>query len=45
VANYFILITERGWKTASLMAAFIIPFAFFAGAVLNWTLRGLGVAL
>jgi ferrous iron transport protein B len=45
VANYFIMIKERGWKTASLMAAFIIPFAFFAGAVLNWTLRGLGVAL
>lgn len=45
VANYFIMIKERGWKTASLMAAFIIPFAFFAGAILNWTLRGLGVAL
>jgi hypothetical protein len=27
------------------LAAFILPFAFAVGAVLNWALRGLGVVL
>jgi ferrous iron transport protein B len=45
VANYFIMIKERGLKTATLMAAFIVPFAFAAGGILNWSLRALGVVL
>jgi ferrous iron transport protein B len=45
VANYFIMIKERGLKTATLMGAFIFPFAFLVGGILNWTLRRLGVFL
>jgi len=45
VANYFIMIKERGWKTATAMIAFIFPFAAVVGGALNWTLRALGVSL
>ncbi len=45
IANFFIIIKERGLKTALAMTGFIFPFAFFVGGVLNWVLRGLGVAL
>ncbi len=45
VANFFMMIKERGWKTAVAMAAFIIPFAFGVGGVLNWALKTLHVAL
>ena len=45
VANFFVMIKERGIKTALAMVAFIVPFAFAVGAVLNGVLRGLGVHL
>jgi len=45
VANFFIIIKERGLKTALAMSAFIFPFAFAVGAALNYILRGLGVSL
>jgi ferrous iron transport protein B len=45
VANYFIMIKERGWKVASAMAAFIVPFACAVGGALNWGLRALRVTL
>ena len=43
VANFMIMIKERGWKTAVAMAAFIVPIAFVVGGLLNWSLRALGV--
>ncbi len=43
VANMFIIIKERGLVTALLITAFIFPFALFAGGVLNFVLRFLGV--
>ncbi|MFQ5604896.1 MAG: ferrous iron transport protein B [bacterium] len=38
IANFFVIIKERGWKTAVAITLFIIPFAFFVGGILNWIL-------
>ncbi|MFQ5751707.1 MAG: ferrous iron transport protein B, partial [bacterium] len=35
IANFFVIIKERGWKTALAITLFIIPFAFFVGSLLN----------
>ena len=43
VANFFIMIKERGLKTALLMVTFIFAFAFLFGAVFNFALRYLEV--
>lgn len=43
IANFFIIIKELGLKAAFLMSAFIFPFAFFVGGVLNLVLRGFHV--
>jgi ferrous iron transport protein B len=45
IANFFIIIKERGLKAALWMSAFIFPFAFFVGWVVNMMLRGLNVGL
>lgn len=39
IANLFVIIKERGPKTALAMVAFIFPFAVFVGGILNWVLR------
>jgi ferrous iron transport protein B len=41
VANLFMIVKERGLRTALAMAAFIVPFAFAVGGALNLLLRGL----
>ncbi len=41
VANFFMIIKERGIKTALGMVLFIIPFAIAVGGALNLLLRGL----
>jgi ferrous iron transport protein B len=43
VANFLIMIKERGLKTGVLMAAFILPFAFLAGAAVNLLMSIFGV--
>jgi ferrous iron transport protein B len=45
IANFFMMVKERGVATATAMVAFIIPFAFLVGAVVNLALRALGWAL
>jgi ferrous iron transport protein B len=35
IANFFMILKERGWKTGLGMAAFILPFSFGVGAALN----------
>ena len=42
VANFFVMVKERGMKTALAITAFVVPFAFFVGGVLNFVLKGLG---
>ena len=36
VANFFMIVRERGWKTALAIAGFITPFAIAAGALVRW---------
>jgi len=40
-----VTLKERGWKTALAIMAFIFPFAFLVGGLLNWLLVVLGVKL
>lgn len=39
IANVFMIVKERGAKTALWMTAFIFPFAFVVGGVLNQIMR------
>jgi ferrous iron transport protein B len=43
IANFFMMVKERGWRTGLAIAAFIFPFAMAVGMVLNAVLRALGV--
>jgi ferrous iron transport protein B len=42
IANFFVIIKERGIKAAMAIALFIFPFAFFIGGMINFLLRLLG---
>jgi len=35
IANFFMIVKERGWKTGAGMVAFILPFSVAVGAALN----------
>ncbi len=35
IANFFMILKERGWRTGTAMMAFILPFAFGVGAAVN----------
>jgi ferrous iron transport protein B len=39
IANFFMILKERGWKTGVAMMAFILPFSFGVGAGLNQLMR------
>ncbi len=41
IANFFMILKERGWKTGFSMMAFILPFAFGTGALINQLMRWL----
>jgi len=43
IANFFVIIKELGLKAAAAMAAFIFPFAFLIGGLVNLVLRQLNV--
>jgi len=45
LANFFMIIKERGLAQALAIAGFIFPFAFLMGGVLNYLLRALGATL
>ncbi|WP_422447894.1 nucleoside recognition domain-containing protein [Thermoanaerobacterium sp. DL9XJH110] len=45
IAQFSIMVKERGIKTTLAIVAFIFPFAFFAGFFLNRILTALGVVL
>jgi ferrous iron transport protein B len=45
IANFFMMVKERGMKAALYMVAFIFPFAFAVGGALNWVLRTFKVSL
>jgi ferrous iron transport protein B len=39
IANFFMILKERGWRTGLAMMAFIMPFAFGTGALVNQLMR------
>ena len=39
IANFFMLLKERGWKTGVAIAAFILPFAVGVGGLVNLLMR------
>jgi ferrous iron transport protein B len=41
IANFFMIVKERGWKTATAIAAFILPFTLAVGGLLNAILRSI----
>ncbi len=45
IAQFSVMLKERGWKTAVAIGLFIFPFAFAVGFLLNTVLTGLGVQL
>jgi ferrous iron transport protein B len=45
IAQFSVMLKERGIKTALAIALFILPFAFFVGFILNLVLTTLGVSL
>jgi ferrous iron transport protein B len=45
IANFLVILKERGKKAGFAIAGFILLFAFGFGAILNFTLRALGVTL
>jgi ferrous iron transport protein B len=45
LANFFMIIKERGLKTAIVIAVIVFPMAFLEGGALNWILTSLRVRL
>jgi ferrous iron transport protein B len=39
IANFFMILKERGWKTGVAIGAFILPFSFGVGALVNQLMR------
>jgi ferrous iron transport protein B len=39
IANFFMILKERGWKTGVAIAAFILPFSMAMGAAVNVLMR------
>lgn len=45
LANFLMIVKERGWKQAVAMALFIFPFAILVGGGVNFILRWAGMRL
>ncbi len=43
LANFFMIVKERGMKTALGIVAVVFPFAFLGGGLLNWILKTFNV--
>jgi ferrous iron transport protein B len=39
IANFLVIVKERGWRTGLAVASFVFPFALGIGAALNAVLR------
>ncbi|MFB6286018.1 MAG: ferrous iron transport protein B [Candidatus Bipolaricaulia bacterium] len=42
IANLLVIIKERGWRIATGIVVFVIPYAALTGALLNWIVRAFG---
>ena len=45
IAQFSVTIKERGWKAALGISAFVFPFAFLIGGLVNWMLNISGIIL
>jgi ferrous iron transport protein B len=45
IANFFVMVKERGLKTGIAIASFIFPFALAVGTALHWLLRAFPIPL
>ncbi|TNF45366.1 ferrous iron transport protein B [bacterium] len=45
IAQFLVMMKERGWKVAVLVAAFVFPFAFLVGGTVNFLLNAFGIKL
>lgn len=45
IAQFIVMVKERGFKTAAIISGFIFPFAFLCGYILNKILTLLGIRL
>ncbi len=45
VAQFLVMMKERGWKVAMTVSAFVFPFAFVVGGTVNFMLNLLGIEL
>ena len=45
IANFFVIVKERGWRIGLAIAAFVFPFALAVGAALNSVLRAIPALL
>ncbi len=43
IANLLMIAKEYGLRTALAVAAFVFPFAFLVGGLLNWFLKSLNI--
>lgn len=39
IAQFLVMLKERGWRMATMVAVFVFPFAFLVGGVVNWLLN------
>ena len=45
IAQFLVMLKERGWRMATAVAVFVFPFAFIVGGAVNWLLNSLGINL
>jgi ferrous iron transport protein B len=45
IANFFVIIKERGWKMALIISSVVIFIALLMGGVVNWGLQTFAVRL
>jgi len=45
IAQFLVMLKERGWRMATTVAVFVFPFAFLVGGVVNWLLSALNINL
>jgi ferrous iron transport protein B len=45
IANFFMILKERGLKTTLWIVAIVFPTAFIFGGLLNWLIRALNISL
>jgi len=45
IAQFLVMLKERGWRMATTVAVFVFPFAFVVGGAVNYLLNVLGIEL